>query len=126
MAIPSAPSSLPLRIFLSSTSQDLPEHRRAVVAAIHGLGQLPVYMETFGAGPKDPLETCRQLAKSADAMVLIVGSRYGHVPNPGAAGGYGKSMVRHEVEAAAEAGKPLFCYFEKEGEGPESPGAQED
>lgn len=115
-ATPAAPSSRPLNIFLSSTSEDLKEHRDAVIEAIRRLGQIPIHMEIFDADPRNPLEICRQLAKSADAMVVIVGYRFGHVPNPEAAGGDGKSMVWHEVEAAAKEGKPLFCYFEEEDE----------
>src|SRR5262245_13154396 len=114
IATPAAPSSRPLKIFLSSTSEDLKEHRSAVIEAIRRLGQIPICMEDFDAAPADPLEFCRQEVKSVDAMVVIVGYNFGHVPKPRGGGGDGKSMVWHEVEAAANEGKPLFCYFEED------------
>lgn len=109
MATPSTPRSTPLRIFVSSTQEDLKEHRDIVTKVIHGLGQTPIYMEAFYADWRDSLRTCRDRAASADALVVIVGTRYGYVPET--QDGEGKSMVWHEVEAAAKIGKHIFCYL---------------
>jgi hypothetical protein len=43
-----------MRIFISSTYEDLKEHRRAVRDAILQLGHHPIAMEYFGARPTDP------------------------------------------------------------------------
>ncbi len=72
--------STPLRIFLSSTSEDLTEHRARITEAIERLGQTTTRMETFGARPGAPLDECRRLAAEADVLVVCVGHRYGWVP----------------------------------------------
>jgi hypothetical protein len=43
-----------MKIFISSTFEDLKEHRQKVRDAILRLGHHPVGMEDFGAGPTDP------------------------------------------------------------------------
>lgn len=71
-----------LRIFLSSTAEDLAEHRAAVALAVETLGQRSVRMESFGARDGTPLDECRKLAAGADALVVCVAHRYGWVPTP--------------------------------------------
>ena len=80
------------RLFLSSTSIDLAEYRERVTAAISRLQQQSVGMETVGAEPRTPLETCLRRVKQADALVLIVAHRYGWVPSVGE-GGDGKKSI---------------------------------
>lgn len=52
-----------LRIFLSSTNEDLGAYRREAVKAIASLEQRAVRMETFAAEPRAPLATCRRTRK---------------------------------------------------------------
>ncbi len=101
----------PLRIFLSSTARDLETHRRAVAETIDHYGQLSLKMESFGARPGSSLEVCRELAAEADALVVVVAHRYGWVPTPDEGGDGERSITWHEVEAAVEAGKPVFVYL---------------
>ncbi len=99
------------RIFLSSTSTDLKEYRQKVAGAVDRLRQQAVRMETFGADPRTPLALCRQKAASADAVVAIVAHRYSWVPGVDEGGDGKKSITWHEVEAALEAGKPVFAFL---------------
>jgi len=43
-----------MKIFISSTYDDLIEHRKAVREAILRLGHRPIAIEYFGARPTDP------------------------------------------------------------------------
>jgi Domain of unknown function (DUF4062) len=100
-----------LRIFLSSTSEDLRQHRSQVAEAIERLQQQSLRMETFGALPRSPLDACRRKAASADALVVIVAHRYGWVPTAEQGGDGVKSVTWHEVDAALEAGRPVFAFL---------------
>ncbi|MCP3961545.1 MAG: SUMF1/EgtB/PvdO family nonheme iron enzyme [bacterium] len=98
------------RIFLSSTSEDLTEHRARVAEAIEGLELLPGRMETFGARPKAPLEACRKEVAKADALVVVLAHRYGWVPGTDKGGDGETSITWHEVAAALDAKKPVFAF----------------
>ncbi len=98
-------------IFLSSTSDDLTEHRLRVAHAVESLRQHPVRMGTFAAEPGVPLEVCREKASSADALVVILAHRYGWVPSEDEGGDGKKSITWYEVEAARAAGKPVFAFL---------------
>ena len=98
------------RIFLSSTSHDLHEHRRRVDAAIARLQQQSVRMETFGAEPRTPLETCLERVADADALVVIVAHRYGWVPEDQEHNSEGKSITWLECEEATANGKHILAF----------------
>ena len=62
-------------IFLSSTSADLQICR----AKVTEMRQITIRMETFGAKPAQPLATCRDEVQKCDALIVIVGHRYGWI-----------------------------------------------
>lgn len=101
----------PLRIFLSSTAEDLTAHRQAVSETIDHFGQLAIRMEAFGARPGDPLSVCRKLVRNSDAVVVMVAHRYGWIPTKAEGGDGKRSITWHEVEAACQAQKPIFAYL---------------
>ena len=68
-------------------------------------------METFGAKPTRPLQTCRQEVQCANALVVIVGHRYGWIPSTGEGGDGEKSITWWEVEWAQAAEKPVYAYL---------------
>jgi hypothetical protein len=100
-----------LDIFLSSTSEDLRDYRSTVTDALGRLGQFVVRMETFGAKPNKPLSACRDEVLQSDALIVVVGHRYGWIP-PKADGGDGKkSITWWEVHWALEAKKPVYAFM---------------
>lgn len=99
-----------LWIFLSSTAEDLGAHRAKVTTALEELGQRAVRMEIFGARDGAPLEECQKLARGADALVVCVAYRYGWVPSQEEGGDGKKSITWYEVEAALDAGRPVFAF----------------
>ena len=65
-------------VFISSTSEDLKEHRAAARDAANSAGFLPVMMEYFVAsGEKPPLDACLAKVDETDVLVAIVAHRYG-------------------------------------------------
>ena len=58
-----------MKIFLSSTYQDLAEHRRLAAEALERLGQQGVRMEVFGARRVDASVVCDAGISEADAFI---------------------------------------------------------
>ena len=95
-----------MKIFLSSTYQDLIGHREAAARAIERLGQQGVRMEVFGARPLEATSACLEEISDSDALIGIYAHRYGYVP-------YGqlKSITEQEFDFAREKEKPTFCFI---------------
>ena len=80
-------------VFVSSTSEDLKEHRKAARDAAISASFLPVMMEYFVAsGKRAPLATSLAKVDDADLVVAIVAHRYGWVP-PDQEGDHHKSIT---------------------------------
>jgi tetratricopeptide (TPR) repeat protein len=95
-----------MKVFLSSTAQDLEAYRRVADDTILRLAQQSVAMERFGPLPNAPVEECERLARESDVVVCIVAHRYGFVPEKGRG-----SITRREVEAAYKAGKDVLVWI---------------
>ena len=95
-----------MKVFLSSTSEDLVEHRRNAHDAIERLGQQVGRMEVFGARPEEPLDASLKEVENCDLFVGIYAHRYGHVPE-----GSAISITESEFRHAKEKDKPLFCFL---------------
>jgi hypothetical protein len=93
-----------LQIFLSSTYEDLIDHRLAAMEAILAAGHIPAAMEQFAPGDETAWEKIKAWIDESDAFILIVGGRYGSV-DPAS----GKSYVQLEYEYAVEKKKPFFA-----------------
>jgi hypothetical protein len=96
------------RVFLSSTSLDLREHRRAVIDQIVRLDLRFRGMEHFGADAERqyPAARCREAVRQSDVYVGIFGMRYGSCdPDTGL------SMTETELrEAERKDDMPLLLY----------------
>lgn len=98
------------RIFLSSTSLDLAEHRAAVARALRGAGYEPIGMEDFGAQPIEPLRASLTEVARADLFIGIYAGRYGYVPPFSEF-----SVTEQELHEARRLGRPCFCFLVEEG-----------
>ncbi|MDY0042130.1 MAG: DUF4062 domain-containing protein [Desulforhabdus sp.] len=94
-----------MKIFLSSTYQDLVNHREAAARAVERLGQQGVRMEVFGARPLEATSACLEEIADSDVLVGIYAHRYGYVP-----AGQSKSITEQEFDFALEKQKPTFCF----------------
>ncbi|MCU0875173.1 MAG: DUF4062 domain-containing protein [Pirellulaceae bacterium] len=104
---PSADADRAVRVFISSTAEDLAAHREAARDAAIGAGMLPIMMEYFVAsGEHPPLEACLGKVSEADLLVVVVAHRYGWVP-PDQGADPPKSITWLECEQAASEGKEV-------------------
>ena len=72
-----------MRIFLSSTYEDLKAHRQKVEDsfAISGLDYNA--MEHFGSTANPPIQICLQAVEQSDVLIAVLGVRYGSCPPKG-------------------------------------------
>jgi hypothetical protein len=100
------------RVFISSTTEDLKEHRAAVIDVLLRLEQEPVLLESPPADDRPVLELSRRLIESCDLFIGLIAWRYGFGPrlhNPD-----GRSYVELEHLMAWEAGKPVLAFMASE------------
>ena len=94
-----------MKVFLSSTYEDLREHRAKAAQAIERIGQHGIRMEVFGARPGDATGVSFDEIDAADTFLGIYAHRYGYVP-----AGSSISITEREFDFAQEQGKPTFCF----------------
>src|ERR1017187_6032527 len=68
-------------VFISSTSEDLKEHRKQAAEAARNSGFSPRWMEDFPAGHTPTLPACLKMVEQAEVVVVLVAHRYGWVPD---------------------------------------------
>lgn len=93
-------------VAISSTSLDLPEHRRQVVSACERTGMFPLAMENLPSDPADAEAVSLRLVNEADIYIGIFGFRYGDVP-PGAE----ISITEMEYDRARERELPCLIFL---------------
>lgn len=69
-----------MKIYLSSTYEDLKDHRRVVFDALRQSGYHVIAMEDYVARDERPVDACLKDVAEADIYVGIFGLRYGYVP----------------------------------------------
>jgi hypothetical protein len=95
-----------MKVFLSSTAQDLVAYRRVADDTMLRMSQESVVMERFGPLPGEPVAECERKARECDVVVCIVAHRYGFVPEKGRG-----SITRREVEAAKAAARDVLVWI---------------
>ena len=92
-----------MKIFISSLITGMEPYRAAAKAAVESLGFEAVMAEDFGAQPTTPQIACLNGLRSSDAVVLVLGERYG-VPQAS-----GLSPTHEEFRDARET-RPIFAF----------------
>src|SRR5436309_8833027 len=69
-----------LRVMISSTAYDLPEHRKEVMDACLRQGMFPKMMEHLPASDTEAIRASLKLVDEADIYVGVFAHRYGYVP----------------------------------------------
>lgn len=100
----------PFRVMVSSTVEDLKPERDAADRAIRGLHLDGFLAEKYGSFPNAPSDICEYMSRHCDIFILIIGQRYGYVPEPGP-----KSVVQLEYEAAREDNPEKILSYVKKG-----------
>lgn len=93
-------------VFISSTFEDLKEHRARVWDSLQKLDANIRGMEQFGARKENSLETCLAECELSDIFVGIVAMRYGSIDEM-----TGKSYSMLEYEKAFETGKDILFFL---------------
>ena len=94
------------KVFLSSTSRELAEHRGKVIDALQRLdGWDVIHMERFGARAWEADDFCLKKVRECDVFVGIAGFCYGSVHKPS-----GKSYTEQEYDEAVRVDKPRLMY----------------
>src|SRR5918996_3254759 len=71
-----------MRIFVSSSFEDLKEHRAAAIRVLRQLGHEVLAMEDMIAGVSAPLAKVAEMVDRSEAYVGVFAWRYGYVPTP--------------------------------------------
>jgi hypothetical protein len=100
------PRRNPMKIFVSSTYEDLKSYRLAVRSAILRLGHHPVCMEDFGSRPNPWNIAALNAIADCAALVGIYAHRYGSTPK-----GSDLSITEQEFDRASALHIPSLCYL---------------
>jgi serine/threonine protein kinase len=95
-----------LRIFVSSTFEDLKEYREAVFKAIHSMLGYTDDMLFWSADERDALTVSLDRVRQCDLVILLIAHRYGYVP-----AGQKYSITELEYRTAKQANIPVLAFF---------------
>lgn len=93
-------------VFISSTFEDLKEHRKNVWATLEKYEVIVRGMEKFGARKENPLQTCLSEVEQSDIFICIISSKIGTI-EPSTS----KSYTQLEYEKAYELKKDILIYI---------------
>lgn len=96
-----------MKVFISSTYEDLKGHREKAKTAIEISGNKFVGMETFGPHTEAPPKFCPEKVDECNAFILLVAYRYGYIPDEQE----GLSITHKEYQEAIEKRLPIRVYL---------------
>ncbi|MER9470315.1 DUF4062 domain-containing protein [Mesorhizobium sp. M0482] len=102
-----------LRVFISSTMNDLGDARRAVSARLSSLNLEPVNAENMHPDGSASWDVIRAEIEASHLFVLLSGDSYGWIPPTGPGGGEGRSVTHMEALYANSIGLPILPFFKK-------------
>ena len=93
------------KIYISSTYEDLKNHRHAVYKKLRQLGHDVIAMEDYAASDARPLDKCLEDVSRCDVYIGLFAWLYGYVPP-----GQDKSITQLEYECAIKKKKNLSDF----------------
>ncbi len=99
-----------MEFFISSVVTGYEDHRDAAKRAVEYLGHQATRIEdeTSLASPPGPQQSCLDAVRACDAVVLLLGERYGDILE-----GSDKSATHEEWAEARRIGKPVLAFVEE-------------
>jgi hypothetical protein len=91
-----------VRVFVSSTSEDLKPYRAVARDVILKMGWIPNMMEDFGAIPDATVQACHEKLAACQLVLLIQAFRRGWVPKPEQGGNGTDSITALEIAYAKD------------------------
>src|SRR4249920_827632 len=101
----------PLRVYLSSTFEDLKEYREAVFAALERAGLVVARMEAYTAADERPLDLCLRDVAQSDIYVGLFAWRYGCEPPAEHGNPEARSITDLEYRQAESAKLRKLLFF---------------
>ena len=103
-----------LSIFVSSTCFDLQQVRRDIEEYLSDAGYEGVLSDSPASFAVNPwaegiVDACRRAIRASDLVFLVVGGRYGHVPNENVA-----SVTNLEYQEAISFGLPVLTFVDEQ------------
>lgn len=92
-------------VFISSTSHDLPQHRKEAIDACLRMGMFPMAMEQLPAVDSNSIDISLKMCDAAEIYLGIFAHRYGYIPND-----YDISITEMEYNRAVERGIPRLIF----------------
>jgi hypothetical protein len=100
-----------LRVYLSSTFEDLKEYRAVVFSALEKAGLAVARMEGYTAADERPIDLCLGDVAKSDIYVGLFGWRYGYVPPPEHGNPDGRSITELEYRHAEARRMRKLLYY---------------
>jgi tetratricopeptide (TPR) repeat protein len=94
------------RVMISSTTVDLPEHRRQAIDACLREGFFPLAMEHLPARDADAIRVSLEMVDRADIYLGVYAWRYGHIPEA-----HDISITEMEFDRAVERKIPILVFL---------------
>src|SRR4051794_20888989 len=101
-----SPAESPISVYISSTFEDLKDHRSKVRDVLSLLGYRVVTMEGYSAHTSPPVDKCLADVARCDIYIGIFAWRYGFVPKGGE-----RSITEMEYRTAADKGKECLIFL---------------
>lgn len=100
-----------MKVYISSTYQDLVDYRAAVDRTLRRMGHDVIGMEQYIAEGGKPVERCKADVRVADVYVIIVAWRFGYVPGRTATPPDLRSITEIELAEAQANGKAVLAFL---------------
>src|SRR6476469_8648943 len=101
-----------MKVYISSTYQDLIDHRAAVDRTLRRMGHDVIGMEQYVAEGSKPVDRCKADVRASDLYVIIVAWRYGYVPAGKATKSSDRPAITEiELKEAQDSGKPVLAFL---------------
>jgi len=112
MRRPRVPSEGTTRVFISATSNDLGTVRELVEEALLTMDCMPIEQTNFPPDYRSVREMIEEKVAGCEAVIHIVGVRYGAEPDPSTLpeGGARRSYTQMEADIAHKLGKKLYLF----------------
>lgn len=102
-----------IKVFISSTMEDLANERQSVIEQVSDLQLEPVNAEGLLPNGSNSWNLLESEIKSSHIFILILGSQYGWIPKEGYGANTNKSVTHLETDLAKSLGIPIFPFIKK-------------
>jgi hypothetical protein len=101
------------RVFISSTMEDLANERQAVAAQLIALNFEPVWAEELYPNGSSSWSLLAEEIRNSHMVILLLGDRYGWIPDSGYGYDQRKSVTHLEIDLARQCGLTVLPFFKR-------------